>query len=101
MSLDHKRKKMMGLVKKRSLSVLDQIINEDESMVDQINKIDRDLLVIYEPTNFIGHEGAEVQMALSFEGSIMALQGSHYREVKDMTAFEFITACNLVKQQNK
>ena len=100
MALDHKRKKMLGLVKKRSISVLDQII-EDESMADVIDKIDKDLLVIYEPTNFVGHGGAEVQMALSFEGSIMALQGSHYRDVKDMTAFEFITACNLVKQQNK
>lgn len=96
--ISSKEKETYDRLKRRTLLVLDSIINDLDNSVD-INTIDNTMLNLYSPKLYTGPESVEVQYDKSFENTCILIAQKVNLDAKKMTVLQFYSAINSIKLQ--
>ena len=94
-------KEYYDLLKKRTLAVLERIIEgaRNPEGSDEIEKLTTALITYSNPRNFSGSESEEIQFDREFENLCLALSEQLHLKPKDCTVLEFYNAFDFLKER--
>lgn len=95
---DAKEKEAFDRLKRRTLLVLRQII-EDTDLSDEIQEIDDYSLSLYKPKIFFGKKSIEIQYDKQFENSCLLISKETGSNAKSMTVLQYYNALELIKKE--
>lgn len=95
---DAKEKEAFDRLKRRTLLVLRQII-EDTDLSDEIQEIDDYSLSLYKPKIFFGKKSVEIQYDKQFENSCLLISKETGSNAKSMTVLQYYNALELIKKE--
>lgn len=95
---DAKQKEAFDRLKRRTLLVLRQII-EDTDLSDEIREIDDYSLSLYKPKIFFGKKSVEIQYDKQFENSCLLISKQTGSNAKSMTVLQYYNALELIKKE--
>lgn len=95
---DAKQKEAFDRLKRRTLLVLRQII-EDIDLSDEIQEIDDYSLSLYKPKMFFGKKSVEIQYDKQFENSCLLISKQTGSNAKSMTVLQYYNALELIKKE--
>ena len=93
-----KEKDRYDRLKKRTLYVLDSIINSTDN-TKQVEEIDNSLFKEYTPKIFIGSNSIEIKYDKQFESTCLLIAQKTSLDAKTMTVLQFYNAVNNIKVQ--
>lgn len=99
MANDATTKESFSILKKRAILTLQRI--RGESVGDQIQKLEEELFMMFEPGVYHGSSGIEVRHIKGFNGTCVVLHQMQPKDPKTMTVVEYLQTLQIVKDQIK
>ena len=81
--------------------VLKKLINSEEQVEDEIQKIDKYLYDLMKPEAYSGKAGMEAKYIRAYEENSFVLSQHTSQNPKEMTTVEYLRAWEVVKKQMK
>ena len=100
---DSEVKEYYDLLRKRTLSVLNAIVDgvADPMVTELVDKLTTALITYSNPKLFAGSDGVEVQFDRQFENLCLVLSEQLHVRPKEYTVLEFYNAFDFVKERSK
>lgn len=96
--INPREKEAYDTLKKRTLLVLDSVVNGVDTS-EQIEAIDLHVLLSCSPKLFMGSESVEVKYDKQFESMCLLISQKTNMGAKQMTVLQFYNAVDTIKQQ--
>lgn len=96
--INPKEKEAYDTLKKRTLLILDSMVNEADT-AEQVEAIDLQVLLSRSPKLFMGSESVEVKYDKQFESTCLLISQKTNMDAKRMTVLQFYNAVDTIKQQ--
>lgn len=94
-----KVKEAYDMIKKRTLLVLDSVINEEHNNDKEIEDIDVYLFGMYHPNVFIGSSSVEIKYDKQFDNSCILISQKANLDARSMTVLQFYNVLDIIKKQ--
>ena len=98
---DSKIKEYFDLVKKRTLALLQAIIDGKQNPVAEVDKLTTAIVCFSNPQTFAGSNSAEIDYDRQFENLCLALSEQLHIAPKESSVLEFYNAFNFLQDRNK
>ena len=98
---DSSEKEYYDIVKRRTIRILDGIIEGAENPESYADELTMQILLYVNPRKYTGSEGMEVQYDKQFENLCLSLSEQLHVRPKQMAVFEFYTAFELIRDKAK
>lgn len=96
--INPKEKEAYDTLKKRTLLILDSMVNGADT-AEQVEAIDLQVLLSRSPKLFMGGESVEVKYDKQFESTCLLISQKTNMDAKRMTVLQFYNAVDTIKQQ--
>lgn len=98
---DSEVKEYYDILKKRTLAILQNIIDGNPESTTEIEKLTTELITYSNPKVFAGSDGVEIQFDREFENLCLVLSEQLHVRPKEYTVLEFYNAFDFVKERAK